>query len=901
MMHARVAVVMPCYNQGKYLREAVQSVFDQTFADWELVIVNDGSTDDSEAVAKAVIAENPGRRITLVSQANAGPSAARNRAIAATQAAYILPLDADDRIAPNAVARMSELLDREPKVAIAYCDWDHFGAVQGVRKALEYDFKYLSEKENIFTCTSMFRRVAWEKTGGFKLNMNLGLEDWEFWISCGELGFVGKRIPEVLFHYRIKEQSRNTKVQEHYRVMFAQIILNHPRLYAPATVQAAEQILRLHKAAPAPTDLKARVADLLATAKQLAEAGQKREALACLKDVVALAKTPEVVKQVETIMLLLKPAAPAATAAPKALSELLKRHDENPGDAAICAELEKVRERVISALWNARHAGAQAALKAADLETYRTLLESSFFLHDSPELVKRVSEWPSGDGVRSLAQALITIPWKTTMVPGLGTLPVEVRVSFLRYLFRTPHCLSEAGEADAYGGHFSRVTAAVTAHIEAKPEPRDAREVLEAFLVSHSCIPLYVAAGDTTPWMRARARLIERYLASLGCQLDHATPVRSTAGRRIRVGFISHHFGHQTETYVTLGSLHLDRQRFEILLFAVSANPGSVEAYCRSKADHFHVLPKSVREQVAAIRAAQLDIAIIGTNVTAVTNPIALIAAHRLAPKQVVSYCSPMTTGFKHADFFLAGSHALTPAGRGQFSEKILEIEGPPGCMDYRGEPPSVPAPMSRAKFGLDASDIVFLNAASTYKISHECLDAWCRILGELPGSRLVLMPYNPNWTSQFPRVAFERNLRHLAEKHGVAWDRIVIAPGQPTRQAVKDIEVIADVYLDTFPFAGSLAVFDLLELGIPSVAKSGTSFRSNFSAALLREFGVTDLICETTESYVAKALELARNASARAGHKSALQRGFEVRNRATSPELFGEELGRRLLELCTG
>ena len=90
------------------------------------------------------------------------------------------------------------------------------------------------------------------------------------------------------------------------------------------------------------------------------------------------------------------------------------------------------------------------------------------------------------------------------------------------------------------------------------------------------------------------------------------------------------------------------------------------------------------------------------------------------------------------------------------------------------------------------------------------------------------------------------------------------------------------------------------MELGIPSVAKSGTSFRSNFSAAILREFGVADLVSETTEGYIEKAIALARDSSVRAGYKTALRRGFEVNNRATSPELFGEELGRRLLELCS-
>src|SRR5262245_60439055 len=93
---ALVTIVIPCYNQARYLPETVASVVGQTFDRWEAVIVDDGSSDDTSAVARGLIERYPGRRISLISQANQGLGASRNIGIAATYAPYVLPLDADD-------------------------------------------------------------------------------------------------------------------------------------------------------------------------------------------------------------------------------------------------------------------------------------------------------------------------------------------------------------------------------------------------------------------------------------------------------------------------------------------------------------------------------------------------------------------------------------------------------------------------------------------------------------------------------------------------------------------------------------------------------------------------------------------------------------------------------------
>jgi len=226
----RVSVIIPCYNQAHFLPEAVESVVNQTFTDWECIIVNDGSRDDTTQVAESLIRKYTGRQISLVNQTNQGLSYARNAGIKVSKGKYILPLDADDLIHPEMLQKTVSLLKTQPEIAIAYTDVKHFGSANRIICAGEYDFKRLCLQNHLNYC-SLYRREAWESASGYNPNMVWGYEDWDFWVSCGEKGYYGKRISEPLFMYRVKETSMYTKALEHHSELMARIILNHPSLY----------------------------------------------------------------------------------------------------------------------------------------------------------------------------------------------------------------------------------------------------------------------------------------------------------------------------------------------------------------------------------------------------------------------------------------------------------------------------------------------------------------------------------------------------------------------------------------------------------------------------------------------------------------------------------------------
>lgn len=224
----RVSVIVPCYNHGQFLDEAIASVLAQTYADYEIIIVNDGSTDE-ETLTLLNGYDKP--KTKVIHTSNQGLAAARNKGIEESSGVYILPLDADDRISPTYMEKAVRVLDERDEVGIVYCEAMFFGEKTGRWELPSYEFSQFLMSNLIFA-SAFFRKSDWAKTGGYNSNMIYGWEDYDFWLSLIELGREVHQIPEVLFHYRHRADSMVNAIKREQQIYSStQIFKNHRDLY----------------------------------------------------------------------------------------------------------------------------------------------------------------------------------------------------------------------------------------------------------------------------------------------------------------------------------------------------------------------------------------------------------------------------------------------------------------------------------------------------------------------------------------------------------------------------------------------------------------------------------------------------------------------------------------------
>lgn len=227
-----VSVVIPCYNQGLYIEECIESVINQTYKNIEIIIVNDGST-DSHTIDTLNKIKRVYPSIKIISINNLGLSGARNEGIKNSKGYYILPLDGDDKIDITYVERCINIFNENKDVDIVYSIAEFFGTKKGIFGLRDFSIKSMLQNNCVY-CTAMYRRLDYDKTPGYSMDMKYGLEDWDFWLYMIENNKKFYRINKVLFYYRRKDTSMiNKLIQEKEKnYMMRQLIYNkHKKLY----------------------------------------------------------------------------------------------------------------------------------------------------------------------------------------------------------------------------------------------------------------------------------------------------------------------------------------------------------------------------------------------------------------------------------------------------------------------------------------------------------------------------------------------------------------------------------------------------------------------------------------------------------------------------------------------
>ncbi len=205
-----VSVVIPAYNVADYIEQSIFSVVSQTYKELEIIVVDDGSTDATAAIADAYAKQDT--RIRIITQSNKGLAAARNTGIANAHGDYVCILDSDDIMLPNKIAEQYAFLDSHPEYNIAYSDLYHF--MDGKKSVYHHPIAPLSTPHyesllygNVINPnTVFFRRSLFEKYGGFDESIR-SAEDWEYWLHVAWNGSTFGYQPIKLTLYRVRNNS----------------------------------------------------------------------------------------------------------------------------------------------------------------------------------------------------------------------------------------------------------------------------------------------------------------------------------------------------------------------------------------------------------------------------------------------------------------------------------------------------------------------------------------------------------------------------------------------------------------------------------------------------------------------------------------------------------------------
>ncbi len=193
-----ISVVVPCFNTHAFLARTIASVAAQTHPNLEVTVVDDGSSDPDTLAAFDALPPGTG----LIRQPNGGLPSARNTGIRAARGTFILPLDSDDWLEPDAVEKLLRALTGTPGAVAAFADIDMEHGASGV---LSKEFNYFEQLFfNQLPYCMLYRKSDWERIGGYDETMRRGYEDWDFNIRLCREG-VAVRVGEPLFHYRVSD------------------------------------------------------------------------------------------------------------------------------------------------------------------------------------------------------------------------------------------------------------------------------------------------------------------------------------------------------------------------------------------------------------------------------------------------------------------------------------------------------------------------------------------------------------------------------------------------------------------------------------------------------------------------------------------------------------------------
>lgn len=466
-------------------------------------------------------------------------------------------------------------------------------------------------------------------------------------------------------------------------------------------------------------------------------------------------------------------------------------------------------------------------------------------------------------------------PWEMPIMRDLHTCPEHVMERYLTWLFVRP-VYRAIGDDAKYVAWLPEMLGWLKQQVDA-PALRQRLAVLINTTIRHLDIGMVIYSDvQVRPVLDARAGLIEamtRQIETLHGSGPGPTALRP-ANRRIRLGILLRTIMKHPDPQAFCSQFeHFDQERYEIIVYSQDL----VDRQCEHDISLYQRLFRfvsavrtlnglDVRQMVDRIHADDLDVFVYSYAATIGASPTDLLVSSRLARVQILmnSYV-PMSTGF--SSFTHVATVAPAPESRasllGECREEFAEI--PRVLLSYL---PFVPQPavrpINRAALRISANAVVLYNGGAVDKIVPVQLDAWVRALARIPGSVLVLAPFNPGWSGVSGATSLHGLIESTCRTHRVDPRRIIVLRELSPRDTHQLYE-LATVYLGTFPHGSSTSVALALQAGVPAVTRRSPWLRGTGDASIVQSIGLDELVAADADAYVDLTVRLATDAPFRA------------------------------------
>ena len=848
-----VSICIPTYNGENFITESISSALSQTYPNIEIILSDDNTSDRTVHIAQDLQKQSP-FEFSIFKHRQYGLAQNWNFCISQAKGKYIKFLFQDDILQPNCIEEMVYLAEEDQEIGLVFSPRQVFVTAE----QSHYAQLLVESIKDLHKSWSQLQPIQ----SGQKLLQDPHILDHPI-NKIGEPSIVlikkevfdkvGLFNPELC---QIVDVEMWLRIMSHYKIGFVNQVLSGFRIHPE---QQTQRNIRLKNAID--SDYKKFFSGIANDSRypQLT-----RQNAACRYGVLT-ANYPELQQLRKEIA-----------------TQLLNTSDD---------ELPEIYAGLLGNTYK--------ILLHSGIHNQNLTQEEEIFLKDITINISPGLQQPKA--IQYLLAYMLYCQGDQLLPSFIADIPHWLLPDYLQFLFSSQSYFKQIGEADNYYQYLQKSIDYLHTSIFTNPDSELWHQVTNYFTRIANFIPACVTERNLKDIYVKRAEIIEYCLKLNGHKIDYDFSERPVNRKKIRLGILASNFTPGSETFAYLPIYEYLSRDFEVILYSLTATGHKLEKYCLLSANAFKLLPQELSAQVNRIRADDLDILFIATNVTLFTNQICLLAIHRLARIQLTSGGSVVTTGMRNMDYYISGTLTdPSPTAQDQYQEKLVKLEGTAHCFSYGTEEGKITIPVERQQLGIPENAVVFVSCANFFKIIPELMETWAKIITQVPNSVLVLFPFGPNWSNSYPKQEFINHLKSIFTKYGLATERLIVLDPQPVpdRQDMKEYYKIADIYLDSFPFAGTTSLIEPLQVNLPLIARQGNCFRSAMGAAMIQTLNIPGLVADSEEHYIELADALGNNSELRQQKRNQIEEKIQDNPSFLDSRSYSAKMGNLFQEL---